>query len=306
MRFVSTRAFGALVLVALTVVALTGATAFAGSSGKGGGGLSKHDRELLAQAKAAGKDNVVLIIAAKGGANRDVVKGIEAEGGSILNKDDSLGYVLARVATDKVQAIAGISGIQALDLDEVIPLDDPRPAGQVTPTPQTPPSAATPRATRTCRSQDTGAAQFTAAHPTWDGRGVTIGIVDTGIDARSPEPADHQHGRAQDHRLGHRHRSVHATTIRPGSTWRTRSRSPAARSPSAPSTYTARRRRHLSHSRVFNERDPRLGGEVGSDVNRDGNRAGSSGIFARAVDTTSTTRSASTPTRTAASPTSWR
>ena len=31
---------------------------------------------------------------------------------------------------------------------------------------------------------------------------------------------------------------------------------------------------------LFNERDPRLGGEVGNDVNRDGNPAGSSGIFA--------------------------
>ena len=30
---------------------------------------------------------------------------------------------------------------------------------------------------------------------------------------------------------------------------------------------------------VFNERDPRLGGEVGRDVNRDGNPAGSSGLF---------------------------
>ncbi len=30
---------------------------------------------------------------------------------------------------------------------------------------------------------------------------------------------------------------------------------------------------------LFNERDPRLGGEVGSDVNRDGNPAGSSGTF---------------------------
>ena len=30
---------------------------------------------------------------------------------------------------------------------------------------------------------------------------------------------------------------------------------------------------------LFNERDSRLGGEVGSDVNRDGNPAGSSGLF---------------------------
>ncbi len=112
MRFVPTRAFGAVVIAAFAVVVLTGATAFAGSNGAGGGGLSKHDRELLAQAKASGKTSVVLIIASKGGANRDVVRSIEAQGGSILNRDDSLGYVLARVATDKVQAIAALDSIQ--------------------------------------------------------------------------------------------------------------------------------------------------------------------------------------------------
>ena len=145
MRFVPTRAFGAVVIAAFAVVVLTGATAFAGSNGAGGGGLSKHDRELLAQAKASGKDSVVLIIASKGGANRDVVRSIEAQGGSILNRDDSLGYVLARVATDKVQAIAALDSIQGIDLDEIIPFEDPRPEGAVNPTPQTPPSAATPR-----------------------------------------------------------------------------------------------------------------------------------------------------------------
>src|SRR5262249_33276127 len=36
---------------------------------------------------------------------------------------------------------------------------------------------------------------------------------------------------------------------------------------------------------LFNERDPNLGGEVGNDVNRDGNPAGSSGIFAVLWDT---------------------
>ena len=39
MRFVPTRAFGAVVIAAFAVVVLTGATAFAGSNSTGGGGL---------------------------------------------------------------------------------------------------------------------------------------------------------------------------------------------------------------------------------------------------------------------------
>ena len=33
---------------------------------------------------------------------------------------------------------------------------------------------------------ETGSAAFLAAHPTWDGRGITIGIVDTGVDLLHP------------------------------------------------------------------------------------------------------------------------
>ena len=71
-----------------------------------------------------------------------------------------------------------------------------------------------------------------------------------------------------------------STAIRPGSTWRARSASPAARSPSARRPTPASRPTVRIASALFNERDARLGGEVGSDVNRDGNPSGSSGIFA--------------------------
>src|SRR5215213_11829707 len=281
MRFVATRAFGALVLAALAVVVLTGATAFAGGSGTGGGGLSKHDRELLAQAQLAGKETVILIIASKSGANRDVVKGIEAQGGSILNRDDSLDYVLARVATAKVQSIAALAGIQSLDLDELIPFEDPRPEGSVNPTPQTSPSAATPRVNGYMPTGDTGAAQFALANPTFDGRGVTIGIVDLGVS------------------LDHPSLTTTSTGERKITDWVTGTHPTADGDPTWVNmqaevsgvsflfggvTYTAPASGAYRIG-VFNERDPNLGGEVGNDVNRDGNPAGSKGIFAVLWDT---------------------
>ena len=35
-------------------------------------------------------------------------------------------------------------------------------------------------------TKDTGAPQFVAAHPTWDGRGIKIGILDLGVDLGHP------------------------------------------------------------------------------------------------------------------------
>ena len=119
----------AVLAAAATVVAAFSIPALAGSGG-GRKGLSKQDRQLLAEARAEGKQTVVVLIAAKGGANRAVVTGLEGLGATVRYRDDALGYVSARVPLDKVAAAVSLDGVEALDVDEVIPLDDPRPEGR--------------------------------------------------------------------------------------------------------------------------------------------------------------------------------
>ena len=123
---------------------------------------------------------------------------------------------------------------------------------------------------------DTGAAQFMAAHPTWDGRGVTIGIIDSGITLDHPSLLTTSTGErkivdwvtATDPFIDNDPTWINMQAQVSGSTFTFNG-----------VTYTAPANGAYRIG-LFNERDPRLGGEVGSDVNRDGNPAGSSGIFA--------------------------
>ena len=248
-------------------------------------GLSKHDRELLAEAIANGQSTVTLVIAAQRGSNRRVVQGIQSLGGTVRFRDDDVDYIRAIVPIDKAEAAAALSGVQALNLDEIIPLDDPRPDGAVNPTPQTPPSASTPNNNPYMPIGDTGASQFMAANPTWDGRGVTVGILDTGVTLDHPSLLTTSTGErkiidwvtATDPFTDNDPTWVNMQSQVSGSTFTFGS--PAV-------TYTAPANGSYRIG-LFNERDTRLGGEVGSDVNRDGNPAGSSGIFAVLWDTAS-------------------
>src|SRR5574342_59792 len=159
---------------------------FAGQGGGGGGGLSKHDRALLAEAIVNGDKTVTLLIASTPGSNKTVANGIKGLGGTVRYQEDSVSYISAIVPIDKVEAAAALSGVDALDLNEVIPLEDPRPDGVVGVIPQPAPGAGTPNNNPYMPIGDTGASQFMAANPTWDGRGVTIGFLDTGMSLDNP------------------------------------------------------------------------------------------------------------------------
>lgn len=171
-----------LMVLAFDTVSVAAPSAKDGKAGK----LGVHDTELLATARAKGESTVTLLIASTAGRNNGVASAVQALGGTIRYRDDSLDYLRAVVATSQAEQVAALAGVDAVDLDEIIPLDDPRPENIVGVIPQTPPGATTPRNNAYMPVGDIGAAQFTAANPTWDGRGITIGIVDTGISLDHP------------------------------------------------------------------------------------------------------------------------
>ncbi len=237
----------------------------------------------LKKAQAEGQKTVTVMIASHPGANAQVASGLAGLGAVVRYREDSVSYIRARVPVDKVEAAAALPGVKYLDLDEVIPLPDPRPEGIAPLIPQPPPDAATPRNNPYMPIGDTGAAQFITSNPTWDGRGVTIGIVDAGVTLDHPS--------LQTTSTGEPKVIDWVTGTDPfdddDPTWLDMSAQVSgATFVFGSATYTAP---YAGSFRIglFNERDPRLGGEVNRDVNRDGNPAGSSGIFAVLWDASS-------------------
>ncbi len=269
-----------IVAVVIATVAAAGllplATSTAAAAGEDAAGLGRHDRQLLAEARANGDRTVTLLIAADEGANPSLASDLEALGGQIQHRDDEVSYLRVQMPTKQADRASRLAGVTAADLDEVIPLDDPRPDGAAAATPYPAPGAATPRNNPYMPIGDTGAAAFLDAHPHWDGRNVTVGVLDTGITLDHPALATTTTGKPKI--------VDWVTYTDPFSdddpTW-----VPASAAVQGPAfsvdgvDYTAPPSAEGYSFGIFNERDPRLGGEVGRDVNRDGNPAGSKGTF---------------------------
>ena len=266
----------ALFAAAILAVLALGSIPAGAQQGNGKGKLSKHDHELIAEAKANGKDTITVLIAAQKGQSDAVASRLASLGGQVRFRDDNIGYLRATLPIGQAEPAAKLPGVEALDVDEIIPLDDPRPDGAQGVAPQAAPGALTPNNNPYMPIGDTGAAQFTAAHPTWDGRGVTIGILDTGVDLAHPALSTTSTGEPK---------IVDWVTYTDpltddDPTWVNMAATVSGKSFTFNgATYSAKNNGPYRIG-LFNERDPRLGGEVGSDVNRDGNPAGSSGVFA--------------------------
>ncbi|MFG3187615.1 S8 family serine peptidase [Streptomyces omiyaensis] len=161
--------------------------------------LGATDAQRLAEAEAAGEPHVTILVATAPGATEQVAGQLDAvPGGSVGNRNDELGYVRATLPTGKadaaIKAATKLSSVQSVDLQAEIQLDDPRPdagvTGAVEGTTVTrtypAPSKYTPAKNPYNPSHETGAVEFVEDHPRADGRGVTIGILDSGVDLAHP------------------------------------------------------------------------------------------------------------------------
>ncbi|MER5459690.1 S8 family serine peptidase [Streptomyces sp. NPDC002668] len=162
--------------------------------------LGSADADLLAQAEAKGEKSVTVMVATAPGATEQVAGQLDAVQGAVVGRTfDQLGYVRATLPTAKAEAAlkaaAKLSSVHGIDLKHEVKLDDPTPAGDTTKAAGTAgaratkypaPGKNTPAKNPYNPSFETGAVDFVKEHPKADGRGVTIGILDSGVDLGHP------------------------------------------------------------------------------------------------------------------------
>jgi subtilisin family serine protease len=148
--------------------------------------LGSEDLERLADAQAAGERTVTVMFVARKGEAVQARNQVRELGASIRYKADKLGYFSARVPVSRVTKAATLSSVRALDLDEVVPLPPVDPNGHRGGGGGSAPDASTPDANPYMPTYETGSTEFKRDHRRWDGRGVTIGILDSGVDLGHP------------------------------------------------------------------------------------------------------------------------
>jgi subtilisin family serine protease len=156
--------------------------------------LDARDRGLIAEAEKAGKQEVTILVAAEKGKADVAADELRKLGSTVQTVEKQVDYLKVTLPTDAARKAVKLDAVRAIDVDGIVQRDDPAPEGQSDPLPQPAPGPNTPRVNPYMPTGDTNAAQFGQLFPFWDGKGVTVGIVDSGIDLDHPALNTTSHG----------------------------------------------------------------------------------------------------------------
>jgi len=151
--------------------------------------LYKHVRMLIALATVRGEKTAVVLLASRAGKNGAVADEFAKLGGEVHFRADDVDYLRGSLPVDKIFTLASSPNVESLDVDVNTDTFDPSMDYPEPPEPpsSTPPDPDTPLSHPYLPEKDMDITDFQAAHPTYDGRGATMAILDATPDILAPE-----------------------------------------------------------------------------------------------------------------------
>ena len=157
--------------------------------------LYKDSRERLAIATVNSQKDTLLVIASTVGSNELVARLIFKSAGTVLYRNDAVDYVRATIPTSKVNSLLSSPEVESAEVDVDFPISSGSPTSRPAISPDPPeantigstPGPDTALSNPYLPTKDIGVPQLMAKHPTFDGRGVAVAMIDSGLDLLVPE-----------------------------------------------------------------------------------------------------------------------